>query len=101
MLVRLNSTLRGRLGLRSIPVDIQGQTDVRTVLEYAVGQHPRLEALLFDDDGELQDTIVVFLNGRKIIMLQGLDTAVDSDGVLDCFPKTGVQRAFAHEQPSP
>jgi len=99
MLVRLNSTLRGRMGLRAIPVDIQGQTDVRTVLSSAISRHPQLGALLFDENGDLQDTIVIFLNGRKIIMLQGLDTAVGPEDVLDCFPKTGVQRAFAHEQP--
>ena len=98
MLVRLNSTLRGRMGLRSIPIDIQGQADVRTVLDSAISRHPQLGVLLFDDSGDLQDNVVIFLNGRKIIMLQGLDTAVGPDDVLDCFPKTGVQRAFAHEQ---
>ncbi|MCP4167991.1 MAG: MoaD/ThiS family protein [Chloroflexi bacterium] len=96
MQVRLNSTIRGTMGRRAVLVELEGETDVRSVLEGAAEQVPALGELIYTADGDLQPNLVVFLNGRKIIMLQGLDTPVKPDDTLDLFPKTGLQRAFAH-----
>ena len=95
MRVRLNSTLRGRSGRHELQVDAPEGVKVRELLPLLMARGPELRPLLLDASGQLQPGIVAFLNGRQIMLLQGLDTVVASGDTLDFFPKTGVQRAFA------
>ena len=97
MEVRLNSTLRGLCGKRSLDLELTQDATVRDALRAVVSLLPILTHELLDDAGGLQPTIIVFLNGRDIRFYDGLDTALKPDQTLDVFPRTGVQRAFASE----
>jgi MoaD family protein len=93
--IRLNSTLRGRIGRREFDLDYPDGTTVRQALDMTAGEAPELVSILLDTDGNLQPNIVIFRNGRNIEFFDGLDTSLQMSDTVDIFPKTGAQRAFA------
>ena len=95
MVVRLNSTLRGRFGRREVVVEVPPGACVRDAVASLALELPDLQSAVVDREGHLQDGIVVFHNGRNIRLLNGLDTPLDPAGFLDLFPKTGAHRTFA------
>ena len=97
MLARLHSTLRGRTGQRAVDLELPDGATVRQALAALVDQVPGLDGLLLDDRGDLRTNIVVFRSGRNIDLLDGADTLLQADHVLDIFPRSHLQRAFATE----
>ena len=97
MLVRLNSTLRGRAGWKDMHLDLAAGAAVQDALAAVVVRAPVLHDALLDETGGLRDDIVVFHNGRNIRFKQGVRTPLAIADELDIFPKTGAQRAFARD----
>ena len=96
MEVRLNGTLRGLSGRRSVVLEPWEGGTVRDALAETVAQLPMLDGRITEGE-ELLPTVVVFLNGRNIRFYDGLNTNVQPDQILDIFPRTGAQRAFVKE----
>ncbi len=44
------------------------------------------EIFLEDEDSELEDYVIVMVNGRKIEMLEGTETALDDGDTVAIFP---------------
>jgi len=79
--VRIPTPLRGHVGGAS-SVELAGGT-VGEVLRELVSRHDKLRGRLFDEQGELNRFVNVFLNDEDIRFLQGLDSPVkDGDGVV-------------------
>ncbi len=79
--VRIPTPLRGHVGGAS-SVEIPGAT-VGDVLRELAARHEKLRGRLFDDQGQLNRFVNVFLNDEDIRFLQGLDSPVkDGDGVV-------------------
>jgi molybdopterin synthase sulfur carrier subunit len=71
---------RGHLG-RATSLQLAGAT-VGEVLRELARRHEKLHGRLFDEQGELNRFVNVFLNDEDIRFLQGLDTKLkDGDGV--------------------
>ncbi len=80
--VNLYATLRDLTGERHLTVP--GKT-VREVLENLFARYPNLrEAVLTGD--EVSDGYSIFVNGRDVRYLGGIDAEVAEDDVLDLFP---------------
>ncbi len=80
--VNLYATLRDLTGERHLTVP--GKT-VREVLENLFARYPNLrEAVLTED--EVTDGYSIFVNGRDVRYLGGIDAEVAEDDVLDLFP---------------
>lgn len=63
-------------------VDVGG-SDVNGVLEALAAAHPGVSGQLFDDDGELNRYVNVYLNDEDVRLLDGLATSVgESDTVV-------------------
>jgi len=78
--IRIPTPLRGHVGGAS-SVELAGAT-VGEVLRELVLRHEKLHGRLFDEKGELNRFVNVFLNDEDIRFLQGLDTKLkDGDGV--------------------
>jgi molybdopterin synthase sulfur carrier subunit len=79
--VRIPTPLRGHVGGAS-SVELAGGT-VGEVLRELSQRHEKLQGRLFNEQGELNRFVNVFLNDEDIRFLQGLDTKLkDGDGVV-------------------
>ena len=86
-LVRLYATLRPRVGGQGV-LDVPwspGDT-VADVIRELVRRKPALQGHILNDEGHLLPHVNVFLNGRDIRHLKGLETRVDGDAELFIFP---------------
>ena len=79
--VKIPPVLRAQTNGESL-VEVQGD-DVGGVLKGLANAHPDVTKQLFDDGGELNRYVNVYLNDEDVRLLDGLDTSVnDSDTVV-------------------
>jgi molybdopterin synthase sulfur carrier subunit len=82
--VRLPAVLRAQAdGQRAIEVD--GAT-IGDAVQSLVGRHPALAGQLLTPEGELHRFVNVYLNGRDVRYLAGLDTPVDERDEIRLLP---------------
>jgi sulfur-carrier protein len=82
--VRLPSVLRAQAeGQREIEVE---GTTVGAAVQSLVGRHPGLASQLLTAEGELHRFVNVYLNGRDVRYLAGLDTPVDPHDEIRLLP---------------
>jgi sulfur-carrier protein len=82
--IRLPQVLRQQAnGERAIEVD--GAT-VGDAVQALVGRHPGLAGQLLTADGELHRFVNVYLNGRDVRYLGGLDTPVEARDEIRLLP---------------
>jgi molybdopterin synthase sulfur carrier subunit len=86
MRVKLFATLRQFVGAKEIEVGLEVGDTVGSVLARLVANYPALGKHILDDGGNLEAYINVFVNGRSIRFLDGLDTRISEDDVLAIFP---------------
>jgi sulfur-carrier protein len=82
--IRLPQVLRQQAnGERAIEVD--GAT-VGAAVQALVGRHPGLASQLLTAEGELHRFVNVYLNGRDVRYLGGLDTPVEARDEIRLLP---------------
>ena len=96
--VNLYATLRDLTGERH--VEVPGQT-VREALDALFARWPELKAEILEDDTP-KDGYSIFVNGRDVRYLEGLDTPLNPDDVLDLFPPVagGARVVFGGVSPA-
>jgi molybdopterin converting factor small subunit len=82
--VKIPPVLRASVG-GAKEVEASG-ADVGEVLRALAAQHPATESQLFSEDGELNRYVNVYLNDEDVRVLDGLDTAVGENDVLNVLP---------------
>ena len=83
--VRIPTPLRGHVGGAS-SVELAGAT-VGEVLRELAERHEKLHGRLFDEQGELNRFVNVFLNDEDIRFLQGLDTPAEGRRRREAGPR--------------
>jgi len=79
--VKIPPVLRAQTGGESL-VEVEGDS-VGGVLKALTDEHDSLSRQLFDDAGDLNRYVNVYLNDEDVRLLDGLDTSVaDSDTVV-------------------
>jgi molybdopterin synthase sulfur carrier subunit len=61
-------------------------TSLRTILDEAVAGRPRLDARIRDETGTLRRHVNVFVDGRDVRHLGGLDAVVEPHAVIHILP---------------
>jgi MoaD family protein len=89
MQVRVYATLRDLVNAKTIELEVAETTDVRRLLKQAGAAYPGLGEKLWNERGELSQSVQVLVNGRAINHLQGLETPVCPDDRIDLFPPVG------------
>ena len=84
--VAFYANLRAIVGTKHVTFDLPPNSTVLDLLHLAETRYPEFTPLLWDANGNLGDYIKVFVNGREIRHLQGVDTLVPSDAEVDIFP---------------
>lgn len=85
MLVRVFANLRDICGGVGVEVQPEGYR-VIDVLDKMVEMFPDLKDEIFNDHKELLPFVHVFINGRNIIHLDGLETVVSEKDQFALFP---------------
>ncbi len=90
MRINFYATLRQLVGGKTVEVQAPPpSTTVLTALEAVTHEHQDLAGELWRAPGMLKEHIHVFVNGREISFLNGLETAVSDRDTLDVFPPVG------------
>jgi len=89
MRVRIFATLRSLVGAKEVEVDVEAGDTVQNMLEKLTAQYPALRKRVLDDEGKLQSSINVFVNGRNIKFLDGLNSPIQEGAALALFPPVG------------
>ncbi|MGQ9572904.1 MAG: ubiquitin-like small modifier protein 1 [Dehalococcoidia bacterium] len=84
--VRLYASLRELAGERSIEVALPSGATIRDLIHRLVELRPSLAHRLLDEDGNVPRFVNVFVNGRDIRYLSGLDTPVMPDDEVTILP---------------
>lgn len=87
--VRLYAALRQIVGHHEVTVPVEDSRSVRVVLERLLARYPELRPYLFDEAGQLQRHLHVFLNGRMIYDPDDVYTTVHDGDELVIFPHVG------------
>ena len=82
------STLRKTVGGRRVSFDLPADISAGDLLRHVTREYPALQPLIWESEGQLADFIKVFIDGREIQNLQGLDTPVPAGATVDIFPPT-------------
>ncbi|HJO08138.1 MAG TPA: ubiquitin-like small modifier protein 1 [Chloroflexota bacterium] len=84
--VRLFATLREPGGGREVEIELGEPASARAVLERVFAERPALRPLVLDEDGEIQPYVNVFVNGRSVVDMDGLETVVNPEDRMAIFP---------------
>lgn len=88
--IKLLATLRDVAGAKAITVPLRDGETVREFIAALSDHHPTLWNLIVTPDGELTGAVHVFVNGRNIQWLSGLDTVLTArDEVILIPPSAG------------
>lgn len=99
MEVRVYATLRLKIGQAKIDVGAGPGDTVRDAIREVLKRYPALAPDVLTDDCELVEHVHVFLNGRNVRLLDGLDSVIQEGQRLDIFPPVGGgQHMEIHER---
>jgi molybdopterin synthase sulfur carrier subunit len=86
MKIKFFATIREHTRAREIDVAAQGCGDVRDLMRHLCSLYGRELCSLLLEDGKLGSKIIVLVNGRNVVHLQGLDTPLEKDDEISIFP---------------
>lgn len=89
MKVRVYATLRPIVGGKEASLSVGVGDTFRQIIDEMVVRWPALERELFDGKGELRTNIHIFLNGRDVRYLGGLDMPIPENADICIFPPVG------------
>lgn len=92
MQVKVYATLRQKVGQAKIDVQAGPGDTVGDAIHEVLDKHPVLAPDVMGDDDKLVDHVHIFLNGRNVKLLDGLDTVIQEGQKLDIFPPVGGGR---------
>ena len=86
MQVRFYATLRQAVGAKAVDLALPPGATALTLLREAGARYPDLDKLIWDERGNLGEYVRVFVDGREIRYLQGVDTPLPQGAEVDIFP---------------
>lgn len=87
--VRLFAGFRAVAGIEELSLTLLPGANVRSALLALIKQQPELERELPLAGGRLPQHVNVFLNGKNVLVREGLDTPLSEGDVLALFPPVG------------
>jgi len=89
MQVKVYAILRPILGSDVVPVRTQPGQTIQDLIDEMITRWPELRQELVDEDGNLLSKIHIFVNGRRISYLNGVNTVIPEDAIINIFPPVG------------
>jgi molybdopterin synthase sulfur carrier subunit len=91
--VRLYAALREAAGQRDFEVDLPAGALMGELLRRLITLRPKLGGKILDDKGSVPRYVAVFVNGRDIRHLDGLETPVQPGDEIAIFPPVAGGRS--------
>ncbi|MBO8170555.1 MAG: MoaD/ThiS family protein [Bacillaceae bacterium] len=89
MKVKVFATYREICNAKELDIPLGDSPTVRAVLDRLIQQFPPMQEELFDEQGNLQPFVHVFVNGKNIIHGDGLETELKESDQVALFPPVG------------
>ena len=86
MRVSFYATLEPIVGQRKVELALGDGSRVADLVEVLAARWPELREHLMDEDGRLSRRVNIFVGGRNVRWLQGLETPLESGQTIDIFP---------------
>jgi molybdopterin synthase sulfur carrier subunit len=83
--VDFHSTIQSVFGQKSTGITLSHPLTVRNLLDVLCISRERRERI-FDDSGQLRSDLAIFINGRNIHFLGGIDTVLNNGDKMAIFP---------------
>jgi molybdopterin synthase sulfur carrier subunit len=99
MEVKVYATLRMKIGQASIEVEAGPGDTVRQAVTEVLERFPVLAPDIMADEEELVNHVHIFLHGRNIRLLDGLDTEIQEGQRIDIFPPVGGGKRSVFMEP--
>ncbi|PYZ94411.1 molybdopterin synthase sulfur carrier subunit [Salipaludibacillus keqinensis] len=84
--IKVFATFREICDGKTIQVPFEHGRLIGSILDDVISQFPAMEEEIFTPDRTVKQHVHVFINGRNIIHLEGLETAVHDEDELALFP---------------
>ncbi|MBN1681645.1 MAG: MoaD family protein [Anaerolineae bacterium] len=84
--IRLFVTLRDLAGSKTLSVPLDSGSTVRDLIQAINAANPAIATALLDSEGQLSDAVFIYVHGRNVIGLQGLDTPIREDDEIMLVP---------------
>jgi molybdopterin synthase sulfur carrier subunit len=84
--VNFHAMLRDIVGGRTVELPIQPGQTVRDMLAVIIERYPALQPKFYEEDGSLTRFILIFIDGRNILLMGGLDAVIPEDAIINIFP---------------
>ena len=89
MQVKVFATLRPIVGGAIVPAETRPGQTVRNLVDEMIERWPDLRPEMVDMQGNLLQRIHIFVNGRNIIFLNGIQTIIPEKANISIFPPVG------------
>lgn len=89
MVIKVYATLRMKIGQSKIEVKAGPGDKVRDAIREVLERYPVLAPDVMSNDDELVNHVHIFLNGRNVRLLDGLDSVIQDGQRIDMFPPVG------------
>ncbi len=89
IVVKTLATLYSITGSIKHELEVPNDSTIYDVIKIISKMYPRLEKELFRDDGGIRENYRIFLNGREVIHIGGLDTKVGDGDIVTIIPPVG------------
>ena len=89
MQVKVFATLRPIVGGAIVPTTTEPGQTVRVLVDEMITRWPDLRPEMVDTTGKLLQRIQIFVNGRNIIYLNGIETVIPERANISIFPPVG------------
>ena len=89
MQVKVFATLRPIVGGAIVPATTEPGQTVRVLVDEMITRWPDLRPEMVDTTGKLLQRIQIFVNGRNIIYLNGIETIIPERANISIFPPVG------------
>jgi len=89
MKIKLFATYRDIAKSKELDLPVQEAGTIRRLLNLLIEQIPEFQDELFTETEQLKPYIHIFVNGRNIIHLQGLETTFSTNDEIALIPPVG------------
>ena len=91
--VRLYAGLREAAGQRDFEVDLPAGALIGELLRRLIALRPKLNGKILDESGHVRQYVAVFVNGRDIRHLNGVETPIQPQDEIAIFPPVAGGRS--------